>query len=541
MDLDRRTLVGSLAGLSVAPAVAVAEEPANRRVALSVGVQDYARLNKLTRSAADAEAIARSLEAMGYSARSVVDPDRDKLQAAIETFVASIRPESSAIFFFAGHGFQVGGANYLATRDTTPTTAALFDTAFPLTDILQRMAARSPRQGIVILDACREGAGLAGTVSQRQGFSGIQAPGGFYIVYSAGSGELALEDLGAADKNPNGVFTRAFVKCLKPDVSIGEAVKLARPEVTSLAASVGHPQHPATYDQTVTELTLAGDPLPPSTIRPPPVIPNFLYVPNCDVKIVSQELDSHYPSPAGPQLDFQLMRDRLGSLSDSTAGLINPVLVEFRKRALEPGEGHSNLVLYWTGYGGYLKLPGGREAFFTVNADFTDRTHRGNADLMSLGEIVGRLKSPKRRLLIFADIGLQDLQTSFPDPRSVLRVGSAAARMGQPSNALDVLMDPILDDAARTQTVGNTAVLFAGAFDAPFDVSGRRGRSAFATAVANALGHPGLTVRQLADLVKREVEDITKGAQSPYLVGVQSAIDRPLVRRRAAKLVYVPA
>ena len=74
------------------------------------------------------------------------------------------------------------------------------------------------------------------------------------IVFSAGTGQQALDKLGPSDKNKNGVFTRVFVKEMqKPGVSIDRVVRTVRTEVVNLAKSVGHEQVPAIYDQVVGE------------------------------------------------------------------------------------------------------------------------------------------------------------------------------------------------------------------------------------------------------------------------------------------------
>jgi len=72
------------------------------------------------------------------------------------------------------------------------------------------------------------------------------------IIFSAGSGQQALDRLGPNDKDKNGVFTRVFVKEMqKSDVSVDQVVRNVRREVVNLSKSVGHEQVPAIYDQMV--------------------------------------------------------------------------------------------------------------------------------------------------------------------------------------------------------------------------------------------------------------------------------------------------
>ncbi len=72
------------------------------------------------------------------------------------------------------------------------------------------------------------------------------------IIFSAGTGQKALDRLGAFDKDRNGVFTRVFVKEMdRPGVSIDKVLRNVRNEVVRITRAVGHEQVPAIYDQVV--------------------------------------------------------------------------------------------------------------------------------------------------------------------------------------------------------------------------------------------------------------------------------------------------
>ena len=74
------------------------------------------------------------------------------------------------------------------------------------------------------------------------------------IIFSAGTGQQALDKLGSSDKEKNGLFTRIFVREMqKKGVSVDRLVRNVRAEVVDLAKSVGHEQVPAIYDQVVGE------------------------------------------------------------------------------------------------------------------------------------------------------------------------------------------------------------------------------------------------------------------------------------------------
>jgi hypothetical protein len=70
------------------------------------------------------------------------------------------------------------------------------------------------------------------------------------VIFSAGTGQQALDSLGPNDKNPNGVFTRTFLKEIeKPGISVDRVLRNVRSQVIALARSIGHEQTPALYDQ----------------------------------------------------------------------------------------------------------------------------------------------------------------------------------------------------------------------------------------------------------------------------------------------------
>jgi hypothetical protein len=528
MPLSRRLVLGGVGALALPRPVF--GQTAGRQVALAIGVNRYEYVEKLTRPIADAEAIALKLKSIGYEAQAVPDPDRSTFNRSVDAFIESIGPGTSAIFFFAGHGFQSGGANYLTTRETKASKDQIYETSIALKDVLARMAARRPRQGIVILDACREASWVPGTIAQRQGFSGIEAPSGFYVVYSAGSGELALDDLGEGDKNPNSVFTRAFLKKLDAHVSIDEAVKAARPEVTCLAGTVNHPQHPATYDQTSAELTLAGEPVSGrrSVLKAAGVLPKTRAL------LVAVEGEDAMRLIA-PRADVRFLADRLRAFDVEPTVLINPTLSQVEKALADlAGVDAENVLVYWSGHGGYVDYGAGqRDAAFVLHVDPNSSKA---TEVVTLGGMARKLRAPGRRTLVLADTCLVEVILAAADDPQLVRAGFALSGVesAKDAPALSVMMGSLIGDDEKQAKVGNTAVLFAGGFGTPaLDIAPGMSRGPFSTAIANALTRPGLSVRDFASVVRDDVEDITGGMQSPLLLGVRTATLAPLVVQRS--------
>ena len=156
------------------------------------------------------------------------------------------------MFFFSGHGVQIGSANYLLPTDSsTVDEARVKDEAIQLQRVLDDMSEKRAKFTLAVIDACRNNPfKQPGKAVQIRGLAPTIAATGQMIVFSAGNGQIALDKLDDNDKNKNGVFTRVFLReMLKPGISIDRIIKNVRVEVAELAQSIGHEQVPAIYDQ----------------------------------------------------------------------------------------------------------------------------------------------------------------------------------------------------------------------------------------------------------------------------------------------------
>ena len=106
---------------------------------------------------------------------------------------------------------------------------------------------------IMILDACRDNPfPKSGRALGGRGLAPTSAATGQMIIFSAGTGQQALDRLGSSDNDPNSVFTRIFIKEIKkPGVRVDNVIREVRKKVVEAAKSVGHDQVPAIYDQVV--------------------------------------------------------------------------------------------------------------------------------------------------------------------------------------------------------------------------------------------------------------------------------------------------
>ena len=145
---------------------------------------------------------------------------------------------------------------------------------FMADDISERLRQRGAATTVMILDACRNNPFKASggrSIGQSRGLSRMDARRGLFVMFSAGTGQEALDRLGHDDPHPNSVFTRLFVDLVKqPDLALTDVAKELQIEVPKLAASVGHEQFPAYYDEVQGKIFLAravGEP-PPDSAAP---------------------------------------------------------------------------------------------------------------------------------------------------------------------------------------------------------------------------------------------------------------------------------
>lgn len=248
-----RPVTVSAATESVAAPAAVAGPP---RFALVIGNGSYTFVPKLRNSRTDAQAVAAALKKAGFDVFLKLDLDDRGLRQAIRDWVRMLPGGSEAVFYFAGHGVQIGAANYLLpTNIVGETEEQVRDEGLPLQRVLDDLTAQRVRLSLAIIDACRDNPfprAAGRRIGVSRGLAPTSAATGQMVLFSAGSGQTALDNLGPKDTHPNGVFTRVLLKQMAvPGVPADQVLKRTRVEVVQLAAGIGHEQVPALYDQTV--------------------------------------------------------------------------------------------------------------------------------------------------------------------------------------------------------------------------------------------------------------------------------------------------
>jgi hypothetical protein len=224
------------------------------RKALIFGNNQYSTVSPLSNAVADAKAMADKLSLIGYEVTENYDVERTDMLDTLRKFTYSVKSGDEVVFFYAGHGVELGGRNYLLPTDIRGDDALqVQDDAIELQRILDDMTRSKAKFTLAVVDACRDNPFKSrGRAIGGRGLAPTSAATGQMIIFSAGTGQQALDKLNEADKSPNGLFTRIFIdEMTQPNVPIDRVVKQVRQRVVRLAESVGHEQVPAIYDQVV--------------------------------------------------------------------------------------------------------------------------------------------------------------------------------------------------------------------------------------------------------------------------------------------------
>lgn len=230
---------------------------ANRK-ALVIGNDGYKFVSKLLNAKEDANAIAENLTKVGYKVTLKLDQSEKEMKASLRNFKALVEAGDEVAFFYAGHGVQLANTNYLLPIDVAGEgEEQIKDEAISLQRILDDMSDKKVKFTLAMIDACRDnpfkssGRSIGGGA---RGLAPTTAATGQMVVFSAGTGQQALDKLGPNDKDKNGLFTRLFIKEMQiTGITIDQLVRSVRNEVVTTAKSIGHDQVPAIYDQVVGE------------------------------------------------------------------------------------------------------------------------------------------------------------------------------------------------------------------------------------------------------------------------------------------------
>jgi tetratricopeptide (TPR) repeat protein len=217
------------------------------RVALIVGNGAYKNVHKLDNPPRDAKLVADALRDVGFQTVTLGnDLTRDKFFEALRVFASQAEKADWAVVYYAGHGLEIGGVNYLVPVDAK--LAADRDAENEAVALEQVIAAvgGARKLRLVLLDACRDNP-FAPTMQRTialklvdKGFSNIEPAAGFMVVYAAKHGETALDGDGV-----DSPFAVAIARDIKqPHIEVRKLFDLVRDDVWSASK---HQQQPFTY------------------------------------------------------------------------------------------------------------------------------------------------------------------------------------------------------------------------------------------------------------------------------------------------------
>jgi hypothetical protein len=215
------------------PPPATPSAAAGKRVALVIGNSSYTTVAKLPNPQRDADSVGVALRSAGFQVTVAKDLTRERLISTLIAFAREAENADWGLVYYAGHGMEVGGVNYLIPVDARLSTDRDIELeGVPLNQVLGAVE-RARRLRLVMLDACRDNpfaAQMKRTMATRsvgRGLASVEPEAGTLVVYAAKHGETAMDGEGA-----NSPFAAAFVKNIAaPGVEVRRLFDFVRDDV----------------------------------------------------------------------------------------------------------------------------------------------------------------------------------------------------------------------------------------------------------------------------------------------------------------------
>ena len=189
-----------------------------KRVALVIGNSAYINTPKLPNPANDAADVAATFKGLGFKVILGMDLDKASMDRHIKEFAEALGEADAGMFFYAGHGLQVNGQNYLVPIEAKLERPSGIDFEMVRLDLVQRTMEGEGKTNIIFLDACRDNplarnlARALGTRSSQigRGLAAVESGAGTLISFSTQPGNVALDGTGR-----NSPYSEALVKHIK--------------------------------------------------------------------------------------------------------------------------------------------------------------------------------------------------------------------------------------------------------------------------------------------------------------------------------------
>ncbi len=201
------------------------------RNALVIGNGSYQQIGRLDNPVNDAALMGDTLRGLGFEVIQLIDAGQLDIKRAVRNFGARLNEagrEGIGLFYYAGHGVQVNGANYIIPVDAIIEREGDVDIeAINTNSILSMMEFSNARLNFVILDACRNNPYASGFRSGSRGLAKMNAPTGSLVAYATSPGDVAVDGSGK-----NSPYTAALVEAMNnPGVPIEKMFRNVRNDV----------------------------------------------------------------------------------------------------------------------------------------------------------------------------------------------------------------------------------------------------------------------------------------------------------------------
>lgn len=239
----------------VEPAAPAALQGPEQRVALVIGNSNYRNAPQLANPDNDAQSMAQFLNSAGFEVISATDLGQNDMLRVVQDFSAKVSargPNTVAMVYYAGHGVQLAGENYLVPVDAKVSNQTdLVNDSVRLVDVMSTLETIPSRMRIVILDACRNNP-FPGVNDAGRGLAIVDAPNGSIVGYSTAPGAEALD--GSGGHSP---YTQAFLNIARePNVPIEQLFKRVRLQVNRTTSGA---QIPWESSSLTSDFTFFGD------------------------------------------------------------------------------------------------------------------------------------------------------------------------------------------------------------------------------------------------------------------------------------------
>ena len=221
--------------------------PAIRKVALIVGNGAYKNVQQLDNPPRDAKLIADTFRGLGFATVTLApDLTRDKFFAALRDFGAEAEKSDWAVVYYAGHGMEIGGVNYLIPTDAKLATDHDAESQAVALEQVIAAVGGARKLKLVMLDACRDNPfdkTMKHTIALKlvsKGLSNIEPEAGFMVVYAAKHGQTALD--GETGNSPFATVLSRDIR--EPKVEVRKLFDIVRDDVWK---TTNHEQQPFTY------------------------------------------------------------------------------------------------------------------------------------------------------------------------------------------------------------------------------------------------------------------------------------------------------